>query len=75
LNPDGFAERFGFFVGDDDFGAGLRWLLRDGRWRAKGRAGAEYVSGIFNEENSIREHLVRYERLSARGETDAGPAR
>jgi glycosyltransferase involved in cell wall biosynthesis len=73
LNPDGFSERFGFFVEDDDFAAGLRWLLRDGKWRAKGRAGAEYVGRIFNEENSIREHLLRYERLSARGEARAEP--
>jgi glycosyltransferase involved in cell wall biosynthesis len=65
LDPEGFAARFGYFVGDGDYERGLRWLLDGENWRRTGRAGAAYVGRIFGEENSIREHVLRYERLLA----------
>ena len=56
-------ERFGYYVRDDDFEKGLRWLLTDGRWQTLGEAGAEFVQGIFREKNSIDLHLAHYWRL------------
>ncbi len=66
LNPDGFADRFGFHVTGGDFAAGLEWLLAEDRWRLQGAAGARYVAEIFSEENSIDEHVRWYESLLAR---------
>jgi glycosyltransferase involved in cell wall biosynthesis len=63
LNPDGFAERFGRHVADDDFVGGLRWLLEHDRWRLLGGAGARHVQDVFSEEASLRAHLEHYRLL------------
>lgn len=66
INPDAFAERFGYYVTDGDFEKGLGWLLENQSWRRLGAAGARYVAEIFNTENSIRRHLQLYKRMLAR---------
>lgn len=63
MNPDDFSSRFGYFVEDDDFVAGMRWLLKHDRWSELGQAGAKFVQSTFSEENSIRTHLDLYQKL------------
>jgi glycosyltransferase involved in cell wall biosynthesis len=66
VNPDDIATRFGYHVLDDDFAAGLRWLLTADRWRDRGRAAVEYVRDGFDLKRSIDKHVTVYERLVAR---------
>lgn len=72
LNPERFAERFGYAAEGGDYEAGLRWLLTDENWKLRGRAAADYVHEFFGEKNSIREHIRRYRALL--GEAGGGRA-
>jgi glycosyltransferase involved in cell wall biosynthesis len=62
VNPDGYAEAFGYYAQQDDFESGLAQLLA-GDWRRKGRLAAEHVRRTFSEENSLNEHLGWYHLL------------
>lgn len=64
VDPDEFASRFGCRVQDDDFAAGLRFLLENDRWRELASAGRRYVFETFSLENAINRHLEIYERLT-----------
>jgi len=35
-DPSGFTTRLGYHVTEVDYASGLRWLLEDERWRARG---------------------------------------
>jgi hypothetical protein len=63
VNPDGFASEFGRHVRNDDFEQGLRWLLQDDRWRARGEAAARYVTETFETDRTIECHLATYREL------------
>jgi len=65
-DPDGFASRFGYHVQNGDFSAGLRWLLRDDRWRERGEAGRAHVRERFATDIAIDRHLAFYEEALAR---------
>jgi len=69
LDPEKFTSRFGYYADHDEFQEGLDWLLDEERYIQLGKAGAKYVRGIFNKENSIRQHLMHYRRLTG---TDNG---
>ena len=62
-DPEGFASRFGYYVGDGDLDAGLRYLLESDRWRGKGEEGYAYVSEFHEKERVIDIHLSVYEGL------------
>jgi len=64
VNPDEFASSFGYFVEDDDFEKGLAYLLTSERWQKLGQKAAGFVQETFSEENSIREHLKLYKKLT-----------
>jgi glycosyltransferase involved in cell wall biosynthesis len=64
VDPDGFASRFGHRVEQDDFAGGLRLLLKDGTWRARGEEACAYVSAKYGFEASISQHLEAYQRLT-----------
>jgi glycosyltransferase involved in cell wall biosynthesis len=63
VDPDGFASRFGALVKNDDFAAGLRHLLDEGRWRKAGDAGHTYVSNSNAFERAVEAHIDEYRRL------------
>jgi hypothetical protein len=63
VNPDKVAERFGFHVTDDDFAAGLKALLTDDHWRARGEAAREYVHAYYETSRSRDHHLNLYRQL------------
>jgi glycosyltransferase involved in cell wall biosynthesis len=67
VNPGGATERYGEFVTDDNFGAGLARLLENDAWRAKGEAGWSYVRDTFELEAVLQKHIAVYERLIASG--------
>ena len=63
VNPDDFAQNFGFHVQNDDFEAGLECLLESNRWKEKGETGFEYVKEN-NELNKVIERRIEiYESL------------
>jgi glycosyltransferase involved in cell wall biosynthesis len=43
VNPDGLTERFGYWAEKDDFSEGIKWLLKDDKWRRLGEEGYKYV--------------------------------
>jgi glycosyltransferase involved in cell wall biosynthesis len=66
VDPDGFASSFGYFVEDDDFAKGLRWLLDADRWRTCGDAAHRHVAETFETSRAIDFHLAAYAELSRR---------
>jgi glycosyltransferase involved in cell wall biosynthesis len=65
LDPDGFVSQFGRRVKDGDFAAGLRELLADDLWRAKGEEGYKYVQRVFGLEEAMDRHMEAYQKLTA----------
>jgi len=63
VNTDGMASRYGHLASDDDFAAGLRWLLEADRWRTQGQAGYEYVNATFERSRAIDRHLEAYQAV------------
>jgi len=63
VNPDGIAERFGHHAADDDFAAGLAWLLEGDRWRARGEAGRRFVQDRYDLERAVDKHMEVYRSL------------
>ena len=63
VDPDGFASRFGRRVEGDDFAAGLRWLLAEGRWREQGERGHAFVRDTFELGRAVERHLEAYRRV------------
>jgi glycosyltransferase involved in cell wall biosynthesis len=43
VNPDGLTEKFGYWARNDDFSEGIKWLLKDDKWRRLGEEGYKYV--------------------------------
>lgn len=62
-DPDKFASRFGCFVGDGDFGAGMRALLTDDRWRDQAEKGYAYVRDIYDAGRAIDAHVNLFESV------------
>ena len=65
VDPGGATRRFGRFVADDDFAAGLRELLENDAWRSKGEAGWDYVRETFELAAVLDRHVAAYERAMA----------
>lgn len=63
VDPDGFASRFGYHAKDDDFAAGLEFLLRDRNWEDRGLRGYDTVKQTFELKHVIDLHLEIYEKL------------
>ena len=63
LDPDKFASRFGYFVKNDNFAQGLRYLLQYDRWKDKGEKAYRYISELYSVENSITKHIEEYKKL------------
>ena len=63
LDPDSFSSRFGYFVEDGDFEGGLKYLLRDDRWRILGESGMNFVRSTWDDRSCIDRHLEIYARL------------
>jgi glycosyltransferase involved in cell wall biosynthesis len=61
VDPGGATSRFGRFVGDDDFAAGLAELLRNDAWRSKGEAGWDYVRETFEVNAVLDRHMGVYQ--------------
>jgi glycosyltransferase involved in cell wall biosynthesis len=65
VDPDGFASRFGCRATDDDFAAGLAWLLEGERWRERGRLARRHVAEVFATDRAMDRHLAAYRALLA----------
>lgn len=63
VDPEGFASRFGRRVEDDDFATGLSALLAHDTWRARGEDAHRYVSGKYDFDRAIEQHLEVYRSL------------
>jgi len=64
VNPDELTERFGYWARNDDFTRGLRWLLKNNRWRVLGEEGYKYVKANHNIEKVVNElvHILKRSR-------------
>jgi len=62
-NPDGFAENFGYHVKNDDYAAGLEFLLKDNQWKDRGEKGYDYVNNTHELNVVIDQHISVYESL------------
>lgn len=65
VDPDGFASQFGYYAKDEDFAAGLSWLLEGGRWSTQGERGWRYVEEIFSTKTAVDQHEAVYRRAMA----------
>jgi len=81
LDPDEFASKFGYYVTPgsatkyptaEDFAAGLKWLLEEGRWRERGRLARAHVRETFETEVAMRLHLDMYRHHLNGGAASAG---
>ncbi len=63
VNPDQFASQFGYLAENDDFAAGLEYLLENNRWRKLGEAGYQYVKNTFSTEVAINKHIDIYNQI------------
>lgn len=63
VNPDDFAQNFGFHVQNDDFESGLSYLLENNRWKEKGDRGFEYVKETNDLNKVIDRRIEVYESL------------
>jgi glycosyltransferase involved in cell wall biosynthesis len=63
VDPDGFASEFGCRVENDDFKAGLQWLLAGNRWQELGEKGYQYVKENYEGNIAIDRHLACYRAL------------
>lgn len=80
VDPDDFASNFGYAASRDDFAEGLRYLLEDDRWRARGERGHDYVARVFEMDRAMDQHVAVYRQLldgprrKPDGTTDFAPA-
>ena len=63
LNPEEVTERFGYYVKDGNFEAGLKKLLDNNNWRMKGEQGQDYIKENYELNKSIGYHIKTYENL------------
>ncbi len=63
VNPDDFSSRFGYFAQQDDFVRGLRTLLHQDAWRARGEQAYQYVAGTYAAPLAIQKHIDIYQEL------------
>jgi glycosyltransferase involved in cell wall biosynthesis len=62
VDPDGFASRFGRHVTDGNYRRAVTELLAGGAWRARGRAGFDYVKERNDLERAAAMHIAEYRR-------------
>lgn len=66
IDPDGFASRFGYHAKNEDYAAGLNYLLTNNHWASLGQNAREHVLHIFGLETSIQQHIKIYQEVTAR---------
>jgi len=71
VDPDNIASKFGYYAKDDDFAAGLEYLLAEDRWRELGVKGRNYIHDVFEVNKSMDRHLAIYEQLTGLKRPDA----
>lgn len=62
-NPDNFAEDFGYHVENDDYVAGLKFLLSKNAWKERGKKGYKYVKETHELNKVIDKHVSVYEMV------------
>ncbi len=63
VNPDDFASKFGYWAEDEDFQAGLRYLLENDRWRSHGEEGYQYVKQHYRYDVAAKAHIDLYRKI------------
>jgi glycosyltransferase involved in cell wall biosynthesis len=66
VNPDTVAARFGYHAKEADFAEGLRRLLENDAWKAKGEAGFAYVNEHHALEKVVESHINIYRSFVGR---------
>lgn len=65
VNPDHFADRFGYWAKNGDFVAGIQTLIKNDRWQKKGQLALAYVQKNYEEQAAVAQHLQLYKTLLA----------
>lgn len=63
VNPDGFAEKFGFHAKKHNFSEGLAFLLENNRWKSRGEKARLYVKETYEAQKAIDRHMEAYTDL------------
>jgi glycosyltransferase involved in cell wall biosynthesis len=64
VDPDSFASQFGYHAHEDDFAAGLDFLLRENKWKALGDKGYAHIWKVFALDRAIGRHLEIYKHIT-----------
>ena len=67
VNPDNFAEAFGYRVITNDlpgYAEGLEFLIENNRWKAKAEKGYRYVKEVHEMDKVIDQHIQIYRSLT-----------
>ncbi len=63
VNPDNLASSYGLHVTDDDFKIGLKKLINNRLWAAKGEEGYKYVCEVHDINKVINQYVETYKEL------------
>ena len=62
-NPDNLVSDYGYHVTENDYTAGLAWLLDSNDWRRRGRNGRRHVSRVYDADHVADLHIEEYTRI------------
>jgi glycosyltransferase involved in cell wall biosynthesis len=62
-DPDRLVSRYGYPVVDEDYQAGLEWLLESSSWRKAGAMGRKHVENVFDSNRVADLHIHEYEKI------------
>ncbi|MCX5769305.1 MAG: glycosyltransferase family 4 protein [Candidatus Hydrogenedentes bacterium] len=65
VNPDDYAQKFGYWAKEDDYAVGLRALVSGNLWRERGLAGYEYVRATNSTDVAMKHYAALYAELVA----------
>jgi len=66
VNPDGFASEFGYHAAEDDFEAGLKYLIDNNNWYELGKKAYRYTLESFEINHAMDLHEEKYAKLLGR---------
>ena len=62
-NPDKLVSDYGYHVMNDDYDAGLAWLLDSDEWQIRGKKGRHHVSKVYDADHVADLHIGEYTRI------------
>ncbi|MCW4012020.1 MAG: glycosyltransferase family 4 protein [Candidatus Bathyarchaeota archaeon] len=63
-NPDNLVSDYGYHVMEDDYEAGLAWLMDSHEWQHKGKNGRRHVARVYDSDHVADLHIEEYTRIT-----------